>query len=128
MNSLMVGIGGAAGSIARYLTAILLSRLSVELPFGTLTANLLGSGLLGILTALGLSTTPLSQPMRLLLSIGFCGGFTTLSSFICESSQMMNEQHYLRAGLYFGLTLMGSFATYSAGFLIVKVISRGLSS
>ena len=84
-NILLVALGGALGSVCRYL----LSKLSLgTFPWGTLTVNILGSLLIGLLTGLMLRGS-VSPEMKLLLVTGFCGGFTTFSTFANESFGMM---------------------------------------
>jgi protein CrcB len=74
---LLIGIGGAIGSIARYIIARLVDgRLNSLLPYGTLAVNVLGSFLLGMIYMLALRKAGLTENGRLFLGVGFCGGFT----------------------------------------------------
>lgn len=97
-NILLVALGGALGSVCRYL----ISRLwSGGFPWGTLTVNVLGSLFIGLLVGLAGKGT-LSPEMKLLLVTGFCGGFTTFSTFANESLGMMRAGDALVAALYVG--------------------------
>ena len=88
-NFLLVGLGGALGSMARY---GLQKGYNLQYPFGTLAANLLGCLLIGLLGGwLGRQSDP---QKALLLMTGFCGGFTTFSSFTLESLQLMRDGRY----------------------------------
>jgi len=107
-NILLVGLGGAVGSIIRYLCQ---RSLNFSFPYGTLLVNIAGCLLIGILW--GLFTRHVDEPKRLLLVTGFCGGFTTFSSFTYEGVQMLTEDRWLTFALYTGASVVaGLFATY----------------
>ena len=96
-----VAVGGALGSVARYLIgALIQDRAATALPVGTLTINISGSLLLGFLMRLGLETSALGPEMRFFLTTGFCGGFTTFSTFSYETLRLFEDGEYGTAGLY----------------------------
>jgi CrcB protein len=100
-NILLVAIGGATGSVARYLTGIAMTRwLGTGFPWGTITVNILGSFIIGFLTEL--IARKLSAPMevRLLLVVGFLGGFTTFSSFSLDTMALFERGEGLTAFVY----------------------------
>ena len=107
---LLVALGGALGSAMRYLTAILLARhYTGSIPLATLVVNVLGCFLIGLLIGLCSETTYL----RLLFITGFCGGFTTFSTFTAESYVMFREGAYGLAFLYIaGSVLIGLLALW----------------
>jgi len=108
INILLVGLGGGIGSILRYL---LQRMLNVSFPYGTLLVNLLGCLLIGLLW--GLFTRHIDEQKRLLLVTGFCGGFTTFSSFTYEGVQMMMENRWLVFLLYIVFSVaLGLTATF----------------
>ena len=82
---LLVGIGGALGSMARYAITLLSSYFAIASEIGTLTANALGSLLIGIIIALS------KGDMYLLGAVGFCGGFTTFSTFSSQALQLIQN-------------------------------------
>lgn len=100
-NLFWVAIGGAAGSVLRYL----LSNINASFPWGTFTVNILGSLLIGLLVGL-VSKGMLPPEMKLLLVTGFCGGFTTFSTFANESYSMMKAGDVLMTALYVGASVI----------------------
>ncbi len=107
---LLVALGGALGSALRYLTALLLARhYTGSIPLATLVVNLVGCFLIGLLIGLCSETSHL----RLLFITGFCGGFTTFSTFTAESYTMFREGAYGLALLYIaGSVLIGLLALW----------------
>ena len=101
-NILLVAIGGAIGSVCRYL----LSGINVaSWPWGTFAVNILGSLFIGLLVGL-VSKGIVSPEIKLLLVIGFCGGFTTFSTFANESFSMMKAGDALQMALYLGASVV----------------------
>ena len=121
---LAVGAGGFAGSVLRYALSLLGQRLSIAFPHGTLWSNLLGCLVIGALTALAAKTETLSPAMRLLLATGFCGGFTTMSTFTYEMFKFVQATEYLYASGYFLLTIVGCAVTFYLGMLAVGLITK----
>lgn len=117
---LVVGAGGAVGSMLRFLLSVSAQRYSISLPYGTLAANLLGCLFIGAITTVAASTELLSPTARLLLATGLCGGFTTMSSFIYELMQLVREDDYLLAAGYFGVTFVGCATLFWIGSLAAK--------
>jgi crcB protein len=108
INILLVGIGGSIGSILRYL---LQRKFNAHFPYGTLLVNLLGCLLIGLLW--GLFTRHVDEHKRLLFVTGFCGGFTTFSTFTHEGIQMLMEDRWPTFFLYvLSSVIIGLAATY----------------
>ena len=98
-RALLVGIGGFIGSIARYWLAGLVQRWNgTDFPVGTLAVNILGSFVLGLVVALSLDRDLINPNARLFLGVGFCGGFTTMSTFSYETIALLREGSFV-AGL-----------------------------
>lgn len=121
---LLVGLGGMLGAACRYLATLFAQTFSVTFPFGTLTANLLGCFIIGLVMQLVLTFNWPSPMGRLFLATGFCGGFTTLSSFVYELHAFMQDKEYFYASLYFGGTLIGSVLCFYLGVLLVASTVR----
>jgi CrcB protein len=91
-DTVLVGLGGMAGSIARFWVSVFLQRLAGSgFPVGTVGVNVLGSFALGVVLALTLHRGEAAHPMRALLGVGFCGGFTTMSTFSYETVALWRE-------------------------------------
>ena len=121
---LLVGLGGALGAACRYLAALAGQTFSIDFPYGTLTANLLGCFVIGFVMQLVVAFNWPSPMGRLFLATGFCGGLTTLSSFVYELHAFMQDKEYFYASLYFGGTLVGSVLCFYLGVLLVATTVR----
>jgi len=91
---ILVGIGGFTGSIARYLFQLWIPHYPGAFPWGTFIVNILGSLVIGIIYGLAEEHKIMSHEFRLLLAIGFCGSFTTFSTFSAENLQMYQLESY----------------------------------
>lgn len=108
MAILYISLGGVAGTLSRYgLEGWIQSRTSSGFPLGTLIVNLAGSMLLGFILRLATGAALISPDVRAGLTIGFCGAFTTMSTFSYESVTLLNDGDYLRVALYMSATILG---------------------
>jgi len=120
---LIVGLGGFFGTMARYLVyRINLLEHFLSLPLGTLTVNVSGSFLIGILTGLASKSELLSADMRLFLMAGFCGGFTTFSSFTNENLQLIQNGQFLSAAVYTVISLLLGFLAVFLGYAVTNFL------
>lgn len=118
---LLVGAGGAVGSVARFLSQQMIARYyPSSFPWGTLIVNIVGCFIIGIVYAFGEKGNLLSPEMRLLLATGFCGGFTTFSTFAYENISLMREGELLYTFLYIAASIIVGFLAAYIGVLIVK--------
>lgn len=125
MNLVYVAVGSAAGGVARWLLGEALQRRlagpAALFPAGTLVVNVSGSILLGALAVL-LARQGDVAPMRLLLMVGFCGGYTTFSTFSMEAVRLVQQGATGLAALY----VAGSVALALAGTLGGMLLMRAL--
>ncbi|MEL0653121.1 fluoride efflux transporter CrcB [Algibacter sp. TI.3.09] len=107
-----VFLGGGFGSVLRYLIGKLLNNTENGIPYGTFVANILGSLLIGIVLGLAAKHDSLSQNQTLLLATGFCGGFTTFSTFAYENHMFLKSGDFTSFAIY-------TIASFVVGFLAV---------
>jgi CrcB protein len=118
-----VGVGSMAGGMSRYgLTLITQNASAFAIPFGTLITNITGCLIIGLIAGISGKTELLSTEMRLLLATGFCGGFTTMSSFIYELGQYIQDKEFFFASSYFVATLAGAGLAFVIGLLISEFL------
>ena len=110
---LLVSLGSFFGGGARFaLSKVVQSLTAVAFPLGTMTVNVLGCLLIGFLSGLTYGGTWLTPSTKLILTTGFCGGFTTFSTFMNESDSLLKDGNYAFAALYiFGSLALGLAAT-----------------
>ena len=121
VTTLGIALGGALGATLRYLVGLgLEQRLGTGFPFGTLTVNLVGCLLIGLLAALFVDATEGREQLRLFLIVGCLGGFTTFSSFGNETLTLLESGRIGVAGAYVLLSNVGGFLLAWAGTRIAQ--------
>ncbi|MCC6628125.1 MAG: fluoride efflux transporter CrcB [Chloroflexi bacterium] len=120
---LLVGIGAFFGAIARYgLTIWLAERLGDSFPYGTLVVNVTGSFLLGFAVVLTTERLGYGPGARLLVGTGFCGGYTTFSTFAFESLALVEGRAYAAATLNILLSVALSIVGVAAGIWLARAL------
>ncbi len=118
-----IALGGAIGVVARhYLSHRIALMMSSSFPFGTISVNILGSFIMGLLVMLFANKLALSQEMRAFLTVGLLGGFTTFSAFSLEAVLLMERGAMGQAALYIGGSVMFAIAGLFAGIALGKVV------
>lgn len=110
-HALLVFLGGGFGSVARYMLSSRLNTLEAKIPYGTFLSNILGSLLVGIVLGYLAKTSSVSETQSLLLATGFCGGFTTFSTFAYENQVFLKNGDYI------------SFVSYTIGSLVLGLLA-----
>lgn len=112
--ALLVGLGGFAGSISRFLASNFMNKIFPSLfPYGTFAVNVLGCFIIGVIYSLTEEKAIISNEGRLLLATGFCGGFTTFSAFSIENLALLKDDQYGLVILYILLSVItGLLFTY----------------
>lgn len=103
MNILMVALGGALGAVCRY--GISKVPLEANFPIATFITNLIGAFVIGFIVGIS-EKNNVSERIVLFLKTGFCGGFTTFSTFSLEAMTLLNDGKYLFSGAYMALSLI----------------------
>lgn len=121
LQILLVALGGAVGSVCRYLVAVGALRLmGPSFPWGTLAVNVAGSFAIGILAELIVARFGASAELRLLLITGFLGGFTTFSAFALDAVTLFERGASLAAATYLALSIGASIAAAIAGIGLMR--------
>lgn len=124
MQIVYIGIFGGLGCIARYLASNWTYQLvGRSLPYGTLMVNVLGSFLLGLLMTLGLRSTIIPAQIRVGLTVGFMGGFTTFSTFSYETLRLLEEGSLWQAGANILLNVLICLVSALAGALVARALT-----
>jgi len=110
-----IALGGILGTLARYVLQGALQTRGGAFPTGTLAINLAGSFLIGFIMRFATGSTVVTPELRGGLTIGFCGAFTTMSTFSYESIRLLGDGEYWYAGLYMGGTIVGCLAAVITG-------------
>ena len=120
---LIVGAGGFMGTVARFMTSRFIQNYFLSaFPLGTFLVNVFGCFLIGFFYGLSEKGTILNSDWRLFLTVGFCGGFTTFSTFANENIALLRDGNFFLFALYTSLSVfLGLTATYF-GNLITKII------
>jgi len=122
-----VAIGGALGAMARFALNVVLQR-DIAFPWGTLSANIIGCLVMGIVAQLVASAVWFNEAgivpdqYRLLFAIGFCGSFTTLSALVMEMHTMLQRNEILNSFAYLMATMLGGFACFYIGFVLTRAL------
>lgn len=119
-NLILVFIGGGLGSSLRFLISRYLNT-GVLIPYGTWVVNIAGSLLLGIILGWALRSENLASPVNLLLGAGFCGGFTTFSTFSFENYSLIRSGDYISFLFYFSGSLILGILAIWVGIFVSRI-------
>ena len=127
LSYFFVAVGGALGAMARFGLNVFLQR-DISVPWGTLSANLLGCLAMGVIAQLVATSAWFNDAgivpdqYRLLFAIGFCGSFTTLSAMVMELHTMLQRNEILNSFSYLMVTMLGGFACFYLGFILTRAL------
>ena len=119
----IIGTGSFIGGVSRFLaTRLIQGNVTSAFPYGTFIVNILGCFLIGLLYGISERGDIMSAEWRMFLTIGFCGGFTTFSTFTNENVALLKDGNIFYFALYASLSVfIGVLATYS-GNLVTKIV------
>ena len=120
---LLVGIGGAIGSIFRYVTHWATTKyFQGSFPLSTFLVNILGSLLIGLFIGYLGKYFPENHPLKFLLIVGFCGGFTTFSSFALENYNLLQNNNQITAYIYMATSIILTISAVGFGNYLSKYL------
>ena len=117
-----VALGSAVGGASRFALSTFIQQRAGTLPIGTLIVNITGSLLLGFFLRYALGSTSVSAETRALLTTGFCGGYTTFSTFSYEAIQLIEDGDYRRATGYVLASVVLSLAATFLGIIAANAL------
>jgi fluoride exporter len=117
-NFLLIGLGGAAGSMIRYAFALWFKHSSF--PLATFLVNIIGCFVIGCVFAVSVRNELFASNWKLFLATGICGGFTTYSAFSMESLQLLQQQRVGLFTIYIAATIIGGLAAICTGYYLLK--------
>tara|TARA_R110002050_G_scaffold247035_1_gene384841 strand:+ start:527 stop:892 length:366 start_codon:yes stop_codon:yes gene_type:complete len=117
---ILVFLGGGFGSALRFIISKWLNNTETGIPYGTFAANIVGSLLIGIILGLAAKNETLSQSQTLLLATGFCGGFTTFSTFAYENHVFLKSGDFMSFAIYTIASFVVGFLAVFLGMFLVK--------
>lgn len=118
---LLVFVGGGFGSVLRFIVGKWLNNSENGFPYGTFAVNIIGSLLIGVILGLAAKNESLSQSQTLLLATGFCGGFTTFSTFAYENHIFLKSGDFASFAIYTITSFVVGFLAVFLGMYLVKV-------
>ena len=116
----LVFVGGGFGSVLRFIIGKYLNSPTTGIPYGTFAANILGSLLIGVILGIAAKNDTLSSNQTLLLATGFCGGFTTFSTFAYENHVFLKGGDFTSFALYTIASFVIGFLAVFFGMFLVK--------
>ncbi|MHC5226313.1 fluoride efflux transporter FluC [Ignatzschineria sp. LJL83] len=119
-NLLWVMLGASLGGGSRYLISLIENKISLPIQISTLTVNILGGLLAGIIAGYLLQKP--DQAIRLFLIVGFCGGLTTFSSFSLETMSLLQNREYFHSMMLMLFHLIGSIGATFLGFYLINTL------
>ncbi len=124
---LIVMIGGALGTLARYLISVVAPPVSDQLPWGTILINITGSFLIGLFGTLTLAhgRFPVSENLRLFVMIGVCGGYTTFSSFSLQTLDLVRQGAVAKALVNVAASVVLCVAAAAVGHQLAALMNGG---
>lgn len=123
LNLIAIFLGGGIGAVSRFLISLNLTKIyNVNLPIATFLVNIIGSFAIGFLYILFMGKTDLTPALKFALTVGFCGGLTTFSTFSLELFEMISHQQFMQAAIYALLSVLVCLVMTGIGVYCAKLM------
>jgi len=124
---IIVMLGGALGTLARYLVSVAALPYSRDLPWGTIAINITGSFIIGFFGTLTLAhgRFPVSENMRLFVMVGLCGGYTTFSAFSLQTLDLLRSGAVTRACVNIAFSIIFCICAVALGHVLASALNKG---
>ena len=123
LNLIAIFLGGGIGAVSRFLISLNLTKIyNINLPIATFLVNIIGSFAIGFLYILFMGKTDLTPALKFALTVGFCGGLTTFSTFSLELFEMISHQQFMQAAIYALLSVLVCLVMTGIGVYCAKLI------
>ncbi|MDP3452229.1 MAG: fluoride efflux transporter CrcB [Bacteroidales bacterium] len=120
---LLIGSGSFLGGVTRYLVSKTIHEtFTTSFPFGTFAVNIFGCLLLGIIYGISERASFTNTELKMFLTVGFCGGFTTFSTFAGEGFALLRDSNIIYFSLYAGLSVVLGVLAMALGIALVRVL------
>ena len=127
-NVIAVFLGGGVGAVVRYLTGFLMIRfVHYNLPLSTFIVNIVGSFIIGFLYILFIDKPEINPALKFALTVGFCGGLTTFSTFSLELFEMLGNQKFFQAFSYALISVIICLIAVSLGAILCKTLLNSIN-
>ena len=124
MLFISIFLGGGSGALARFILVNQINKfVPSQIAYGTISVNIIGALLIGMIYYLILSKLNINENIKVFITVGFLGGFTTFSSFNLEFFKLLESGNFINALIYAVLTFAGTILSFYFGFNLMKVIT-----
>lgn len=124
MLFISIFLGGGSGALVRFILVNQINKLvPSQIAYGTISVNIIGALLIGMIYYLILSKLNINENIKVFITVGFLGGFTTFSSFNLEFFKLLESGNFMNALIYAVLTFAGTILSFYFGFNLMKVIT-----
>jgi len=120
---LFVGLGSCTGGMLRFVISRLIqSHVTISFPLATLLVNIVGCFIIGMFYAMFEAGHLMNSDFKAFLTVGFCGGFTTFSTFIIDNFTLLKDQNYFYFAFYLALSIFIGFIMLYLGYTLIKLL------
>ena len=119
----IIGMGSFTGGVSRYLISKYVQNMTtISLPVGTTAVNIMGCFIIGLFYGLFDRGNLMNSNLRLFLTVGFCGGFTTFSTFMNDNFQLIKGENFFYMSVYLAASIIGGYLLLFLGYSLIQLL------